>query len=408
MTMPPSIKKFMCTMFILLGMTSCRWFCPEHPDEGCFDRTVLVYMAAENSLSYGAFHEQDIDEMLLAIGDMPKNNRLLVYLDDTDFPRILSIEKKEGKAVSTVLHQYTAEHNSGDTETLRLVMEWVNEHSPSSSYGLIFWSHGDAWLPAQAPMQRSICIDNERNSYSNSGTKMDLDAVAEVLSAFPRFEFIMFDACFMQAVEVAYELRHVTRYVIASPAEIPNPGAPYDRMIKPLFSLPFDAESVIMEYYRVYNDSVMSVFGYGSDRYGVSLSAICCEHLEELASVTADMVVKYVSKSSPTNLSGLQRYYPLSSKSRPEYYDMNGYMHRLITDDGDYARWKSTFDRAVPYAVSTAWWYSNDARTQLVDLDLYGGVSCYVPQQSSIYSSLNTKFKSTSWYTATGWSKVGW
>ena len=163
-----------------------------------------------------------------------------------------------------------------------------------------------------------------------------------------------------------------------------------------------------MEYYRVYNDSVMSVFGYGSDRYGVSLSAISCDHLEELASVTADMVVKYVSKASPTDLSGLQRYYPISSKSRPEYYDMNGYMHRLITNEADYARWKSAFDRAVPNAVSTAWWFSNDARTQTVNLDLYGGVSCYVPQQSSIYTTLNTKFQSTSWYTAAGWSQVGW
>lgn len=409
MILPPSIQKFVCTMFILLGMTSCRWFCPDGSDEEVYyDRTVLVYMAAENSLSYGSFHQQDIDEMLLAVGDMPKNSRLLVYLDDTDYPRILSIEQKGGKAVSTELHKYTAEQNSGDTETLRLVMEWVSEHSPSSSYGLIFWSHGDAWLPAKAPIQRSICIDNERNSYSNSGTKMDLDEVADVLSAFPRFEFIMFDACFMQAVEVAYELRNVARYILASPAEIPNPGAPYDRMMKPLFSLPFDAEAVINEYYRVYNDSVMSVFGYGSDRYGVSLSAISCDNLEALASVTADMVVKYVSKTEPTDLNNIQRYYPISSKSRPEYYDMNGYMHRLITDEADYIRWKNAFDRAVPHAVSTEWWYSNDARTQYVDLNLYGGVSCYVPQQSSIYTTLNTKFQSTSWYKAAGWDRVGW
>ena len=393
-------------------MTSCRWFCPDRQDEEQYDRTVLVYMAAENSLSYEVnnkgYHEQDIDEMLLSVGDIPSNSRLLIYVDDTDLPRILSVEQNKGVAECKVLHQYTAEHNSGDTETLRLVMDWVTENSPSASYGLIFWSHGDAWLPARAPIQRSICIDNERNSYSNSGTKMDIPEVAEVLSTFPRLEFVMFDACFMQSVEVAYELRHVTRYVLASPAEIPNPGAPYDRMISPLFSLPFDAESVIMEYYRVYNDSVMSVYGYGSDRYGVSLSAINCDYLDELAAITGEMVQKYVSMDAPTNLKGIQRYYPLSSKTRPEYYDMNGYMHRLVTDTTEYARWKSAFDRAVPYAVSTEWWYSNDARTQTIDLALYGGVSCYVPQKSSIYTSLNTKFQSTSWYSATGWAGVGW
>lgn len=402
------VLRYVYTMFILLGMTSCNWFCSVEESQK-YDRTVLVYMAAENSLSGGNFHQQDIDEMLQAAGDVPKNSRLLIYLDDTDLPRILSVEKQDGRRpVAKVLHSYTAEHNSGDTETLRLVMEWVSEHYPSSSYGLIFWSHGDAWLPAKAPIQRSICIDNGRNSYSNGGTKMDIAAVAEVLEGFPRFEFIMFDACFMQAVEVAYELRHVTRYVIASPAEIPNPGAPYERMVKPFFSIPLDTEGIIDGYYRAYNDSVMSVFGYGSARYGVSLSTIDCDYLDDLAAITAEMVIKYVPERRDIDMESIQRYYPLSSKTRPEFYDMNGYMLRLIADEADYLRWKNAFDRAVPYAKSTAWWYSNDAQMQDVDLENYGGVSCYVPQDFSIYANLNEKFRSTAWYTAAGWSRVGW
>lgn len=394
-------------MSLLLGVTSCHWFNPD--EEVNYDRTVLAYIAAENSLSYGAFHEQDIDEMLQAAGDIPTNSRLLIYLDDTSNPRILSIEQQSGRRpTSRVVYEYSEEQNSGDVETLRTVMEWVYDNYPSSTYGLIFWSHGDAWLPAKAIPQRSICIDNERNNYSNSGSKMEIADVADVLAGFPRVEFIMFDACFMQAVEVAYELRNVARYVIASPAEIPNPGAPYERMVKPFFSVPFDGAEVVEQYYRMYNDSVMPVYDYGSDRYGVSLSVIDCGHLDDLANATAGMITKYVSRDEATDLKGVQRYYPLSSKSRPEFYDMNGYMHRLITDEADYVRWKSVFDLAVPYARSTAWWYSNDAYTQHVDLDNYGGVSCYVPQDRSIYDGLNEKFRATSWYMDAGWHEVGW
>ena len=394
-------------MSLLLGVTSCHWFNPD--EEVNYDRTVLAYIAAENSLSYGAFHEQDIDEMFQAAGDIPTNSRLLIYLDDTSNPRILSIEQQSGRRpTSRVVYEYSEEQNSGDVETLRTVMEWVYDNYPSSTYGLIFWSHGDAWLPAKAIPQRSICIDNERNNYSNSGSKMDIADVADVLAGFPRVEFIMFDACFMQAVEVAYELRNVARYVIASPAEIPNPGAPYERMVKPFFSVPFDGAEVVEQYYRMYNDSVMPVYDYGSDRYGVSLSVIDCGHLDALANATAGMVTKYVSRDEATDLKGVQRYYPLSSQSRPEFYDMNGYMQRLITDEADYVRWKSVFDLAVPYARSTAWWYSNDAYTQHVDLDNYGGVSCYVPQDRSIYDGLNEKFRATSWYMDAGWHEVGW
>lgn len=403
-----SIGRFLGTISILLCMLSCHSFCPGK-DDNKLDRTVLVYMAAENSLSSGSFHQQDIDEMLLAAGQIPNNSRLLIYLDDTELPRILSVVQNQGsQGEIEVLHSYNVEHNSGDTETLRLVMEWMIENYPSSSYGLVFWSHGDAWLPAKAPVQRSICIDNERNGYSNNGAKMGIDEVAEVLAAFPRFDFILFDACFMQAIEVAYELRHVAKYVIASPAEIPNPGAPYDQIVNPFFSIPFNADAVVDGYYRVYNDNVISVYGYGTDRYGVSLSAIDCDHLDDLAAVTAEMVIKYVSNDVDCDLTDVQRYYPLSRSSRPEFFDMNGYMLRIITDENDYARWRSVFDRAVPYAKSTEWWYSNDARMQYVDLENYGGVSCYVPQNIGIYSNLNSKFRETSWYKAAGWSRVGW
>ena len=91
-------------MSLFLGVTSCHWFNPD--DEVVYDRTVLAYIAAENSLSYGAFHEQDIDEMLQAAGDIPANSRLLIYLDDTSNPRILSIEQQSGRRpTSRVVHR---------------------------------------------------------------------------------------------------------------------------------------------------------------------------------------------------------------------------------------------------------------------------------------------------------------
>lgn len=378
-------------------MASCRLFNSE--DDIRYDRTVLVYMAAENSLSWGEFHEQDIDEMVQAARDIPEGSRLLIYLDDTELPRILTIEKQEGRRPARkVLKQYDTEHNSGDAETLREVMEWTISNSPSSSYGLVLWSHGDAWLPAKAPIQRTICIDNEHNSHSNSGSKMEIADVAAALDDFPRLDFILFDACFMQAVEVAYELRHVAKYIASSPAEIPNPGAPYERMIKPMFSSPLNMEALIDEYYRAYNDTEVFVWDYGTERYGALLSVVDCDYLDDLATATAEMLSRHLTPDRNINLSSVQSYYPISSRTRPMYHDMNDYMKHLIASQDDYAAWKRVFDLAVPYRRATSWWYSNDARTQYVDMENYGGLSCYVPQENPIYSSLNDKFAATSWY----------
>ena len=384
-------------MLILLSMASCHWFKPE--DETIYDRTVLVYIAADNNLS--SWHQEDIDEMLEGAGDIPQNCRLLVYVDDTDLPRILSIEQQKGRRpVAKTVHQYTSEHNSGDTETLRLAMEWATTNCPTESYGLVLWSHGSSWVPEKAPAQRAVCQD------SKAGSWMEIKDIADVLAQSPHLDFILFDACFMQAVEVAYELRHTTRYILASPAEIPGPGAPYHRIMNGLFSQPLNVDEIIHSYYHYYSNY--------PDGYGVVISAIDCSAIDELLGITSEMIIKHISAEEPdTNLDGIQQYAPKHNGGkhpRPNYYDMNSYMKRVLPE-ADYQQWKEVFDITVPYRYATEHWFSflppeHPSMDLYVDMAEYGGVSCYVPKH--VHPHLNQKFRSTSWYHAGGWEQVGW
>ena len=387
-------------MLMLLGLTSCRDI-KEEDEKLTYDRTVLVYIAAENNLS--SYLQGDIDEMLKGAADIPKNSRLLVYVDDYSLPRIISIEMEKGSATSKTAKQYESEHNSGDTETLRLVMEWMVENSPSESYGLVLWSHGSSWVPAKAPAQRAVCED-----WGAGTTKMNIPDIADILKGFPCLDFILFDACFMQAIEVAYELRQVTDYIVASPAEIPGPGAPYHRLVAPMFGTPFNAGRIAEEYYLEYKENNILVQGHEPDCFGVCLATIDCSQLEALATRTREMIEKYVRTDRSISLSGVQKYYPYAgSTSTPEYYDMNDYMRHLITDSTDYAQWKAAFDNAVPYQHTTDQWFS-DYRGGLLDVDVenYGGISCYVPKAGR--TRLNTAFRATSWYRVAGWEQAGW
>ena len=70
----------------------------------------------------------------------------------------------------------------------------------------------------------------------NGDNRMNISEFVEILKSAPHFDFILFDACFMQAVEVAYELRDYTDYCIGSPTEIPGPGASYDAVVPAMFS----------------------------------------------------------------------------------------------------------------------------------------------------------------------------
>ena len=50
---------------------------------------------------------------------------------------------------------------------------------------------------------------------------MNIEDLVTILSAdaVPHFDFVLFDACFMQSIEVAYALRNFTDYYIGSPTE---------------------------------------------------------------------------------------------------------------------------------------------------------------------------------------------
>lgn len=104
---------------------------------------------------------------------------------------------------------------------------------PADDYGLVLWGHGNGWviMNDSVATRRAIAVDNGNNKVSDSGMWLNIPSLHIALKALPHpFKFIFADCCNMQNVEVAYELRDVTEYYIASPAGIPGEGAPMTRL----------------------------------------------------------------------------------------------------------------------------------------------------------------------------------
>ncbi len=407
-------------MFLLLSIVSqgCR------NDDGTRDdgsstvlergdsaaRTVLVYIMAENNLS--DMVDSDLKEMRRGIYSMPDSCYLLAFVDDTDKPYLCRFYKsKAGAAVCDTVLKFKEDFYSTDTVKFKEVLSWVLQEYPSDNFGLVMWSHGSGWLYDKSKT-RSIGVDNGENSYNNflsTSRWMDIDELADVLKSIPaKTDFVLFDACFMQCVEVAYAMRDAVDWLIGSPAEIPGYGAPYDRIMSSLFSFPFDAGGLIKRYKE----------GCDAIGLGVLLSAIDCSALDRLAEVTAMFVPAYFSADSIVSDSRVMSYLPGGSfpnldrypyaVTYPEFCDMNGQMKLRFPEEA-YRLWKEVFDDAVPYKVaSSSWWSDINGEYCSVQESQYGGVSMYVPRSKSRYSSLNADFRRTAWYGATGWESAGW
>lgn len=362
---------------VLIG--SCRE--PVEPAPAPLRRTVVVYMMAENSLSGAS--QADLAEMRSALGDIPEDCALVVYVDDsrTDLrPRIISFTSKEGERV---LYEYSEDPVSTDSLTMLNALRRIVRERPAHSYGLVLWSHATGWAPAP---RRTVGIDNGRNSTSDVGHEMEIATLRGVLDQVGvQWDYIFSDACFMQGVEVAYELRHLTRWLVGSPAEIPAAGAPYDRLM-PLF---FQDEGAALAIAQGYFDAYKSTTG-------LLISAVQTSGLDALLAATRALL--------PSGLEGLpadgiQAYCAYASLTnwKPEYYDLASAMNRWLEAE-DYARWLPALEAAVPLRLASASWltaYGRVFSATLTDAAHYAGLSIYFPLAGR--TEHNEAWRQTQW-----------
>ena len=86
----------------------------------------------------------------------------------------------------------------------------------------------------------------------------------------------------MQNAEVAYELKDVTQYVIASAAGIPGDGAPYETIVPDLFN--YDDQALCQKTCDDYHAKLDNENGH------LPISAVRTDRMPQLAKATAKIL----------------------------------------------------------------------------------------------------------------------
>lgn len=376
-------------------------------------RTVLIYMAADNSLSSSEdFALLDLEEIFEGASEVDTRlNNLIVYIDryKADSPELIRIcRDTDNKLIMDTLQTYEYGRNSVGIEEMKEVYTRVLSDFPAKSYGLVLWSHGEGWLPHRNTTTR--WFGQDRSNYMNIS---DLHAAIQVL---PHLDFLLFDACFMQSIEVAYELRDCTDYFLASPTEIPGPGAPYDRVIPVFFSSVDDTETVAkkiaLAYYTPYAEIYTDARRTDNVPWtgGVSIGVLKSSELEHLAAVTRSLLTTsgVVTKASSINKTGFL-YYGRGDR-RDYYYDFDNLMSALAPESSEYVEWKHAFDAAMISFLTTPKNYSGSESQYnpvygLFSMEGSCGVATYIPGRNR---SLDAYYQSYQWCDDAGWSDLPW
>lgn len=261
---------------LALGIASCDSDSPDIKKKKA-SRTVLVYMVATNNLGADGADSDDLDEMIAAamagaIGD----GRWLVYHApaNASAPGLIEITA-DGK---TELKSYEP-GMSVTTARMSEVLDDMTEMAPAASYGLVLWSHATGWL--QDGIEENT---TEPLSFgSDLGEKMNITSLRSVLEG-RNIDYLYVDACFMASVEVAYELRHAVKHIVASASELPRDGMPYDLNVAPLISGTRDnLIKAATNTFNLYNSKP------DAELRTCTMSVISTDALDDLAAATAEI-----------------------------------------------------------------------------------------------------------------------
>ena len=390
---------FILTAVLLTSLVACE---QENDPAPVAKRTVLVYMAADNSLSNLA--GKDIEEMKEGLKKISSNDlRLLIYIDNGSSPRLMELKQQDdGTVKENIIREYNAPRNScGQQEMTEVFRTAFARRFQAESYGLVYWSHADGWLPYNNPSTRWVGQDVSAGDY-----RMNLPNFVNVLAeAAPHLDFLLMDCCFMSSIEVAYELRKHTDYYLACPTQNPGPGAPYDRIVPLMAMIENPALAILQEYYASYEEIYDENRAVTIDHWsgGIAMTLTETAQLEPLAQLTNQLLTTHIADSYPNDL--YRKIYNYDKRSGAYgYYDFAQAMQQILTDN-EYATWRTAFDRTFTY-LTTPKTYSNGLSNRLYSMKGTCGVTQYLFDAD--YSELKDFYQSLTWFTDAGWNNMGW
>lgn len=372
-------------------------------------RTVLVYIVGDNGVSeLSELFKTNFSDMKAGMEEVDYSNCNLVVYSElvNDVPHLISLKKKNGRVLADTLFTYQ-EQNPLDKNVMSTVISQTLDYFPADSYGFVFLSHSSSWTPSGRDA-------NSRSIGYYRRTQMNIPDFRDVLlSSFPKpLKFILFDSCNMQSVEVAYELRNCAEYFIGSPTEIPGPGAPYARVVPELFTETNLALNIASAYFNFYEVSYTGAVPQTNENWtgGVATSVINSAALDELADVTKSILPKYIKER---RLEQSQDYININEILQYDFndranFDFDNLIQYLTggTDNSDYHLWRQAFDKAVIFQKTTPLNYSGITRG-MFSMEGSQGLSTYIPNGTTT-STMNTFYRTLSWYTASGWDETGW
>lgn len=195
-------------------------------NSGAYPNThvLMLHMAGDNSLSsYLAANIEDIARV-----GLPSGTQIIIQADfPVDGMKRLMISGNKVVELAAI-----GSYDSSSGAVIADFIAWTRRAFPAKYYSLIISSHADAWKSAAA-QRGSLIVDDSAETIGNpQEIAAYIAGAAKVFDGSDRpLELLVFDACSMATVEIAWQFRKCAGYQIFSQAFVPAAGLPYGKIM---------------------------------------------------------------------------------------------------------------------------------------------------------------------------------
>ena len=213
----------------------------------------------------------------------------------------------------------------------------------------------------------------------------DIREIADLLPF--KLDYIIFDACFMGGVEVAYQFKDKCRYMCFSQTEILSDGMDYTTMISDLLEgNRADLVSLATNYFNHYNLSS------GSKR-SATISVVDCSKLGTLAAVCRNLFRNYDISKDNVDASKLQKYFYYTNHAW--FYDLYSIVQAAGASETELSDLQWALDECILYKAATPTF-----ALYKFPIDTHSGLSMYLPEKER--TQLNSYYRELTWNKLTG------
>ena len=402
----PFMQKKLTSLLILLAtlfIVGCQEDVPApYPvPKNLPNKTIFVYMpwsAARNNETGSLYNNflqniEDIEAAIEAEKGLGRNKLRVFIATSANNAALIEVKYAANGRCQRDTLQHFDKHNMPAYTTangLASLLSKVKVEAPAKQYALIVGCHGTGWLFSEGKSRARTRYFGGSDHYFQTNIPT---LAAAIEQAKMRMQFVMFDDCYMSNVEVAYEMRHATDYLIGCCSEIMAYGMPYKNIWKHLTQPKPNYKEVVNEFHNFYSN-----YKWPHGNIGVT----DCSKVEEVAARMKTINAATANNAKLIDWKDIQR---LDGYEKTIFFDMGDYVNKLCNtpETQSMAReMQAALAQLVPYKSTTKYIYTalEQLNTQTIFVNAYSGITISDPTQSDFENALTTK-RETSWWKAT-------